>query len=197
MKLIKIASLTAATMLASTGLFAADQNVQVDAQFRPAIVLALNSSVDLTPGATFIDYAGTPGGSDLVNIGTDGNITVGGTVFTAPAAGTVGSVTITGDGSSAVNISCNTAALLRNAGGNGVTFNTTQISMNTGDPFGSSDDPCGGLGTSPLAHTLDGTDVVLIGGRIDAGVGGTIVSGTVYSTTIGTGSPIILRVVYQ
>lgn len=66
--------------------------------------------------------------------------------------------------------------------------------MNTGDAFGAADDACAGLGTSPLSHTLDGTDVVLLGGR--AVGNGTIVTGA-YSTATAGGTAATVRVVYQ
>lgn len=181
-------------LLVTGAAYAADQNVDVLASFRQALTLTKNQDVDFTPGATFIDFAGTPAGTDLVNLATNNAITYGGVAFSGPATGQAGDISISGDGASAVNISCTTGATLAEAGGATVSVNAMEISMNTGDAFGAADDTCAGLGTSPLSHTLDGTDVILLGGRVVGN--GTIITAA-YSTATAGGTPATVRVVYQ
>ncbi|MDD9911806.1 MAG: hypothetical protein OXR68_07460 [Alphaproteobacteria bacterium] len=181
----------ATTVLTSYG-FAADQDVDAEAEFRQAISLTKNADVDFTTGAGVIEFTGTPGASDLVSLGTDGNIAVGGTAFTAPSTGTAGDVDITGDGSSNVEVSCTDTATISD-GTNNLTVNM-EIAMDTGVAYGSGTD-CAGLGTTPLTHTLDGTDKILVGGQI-VGNSGTVTS-AVYNTTNSGGSAATVRVVYQ
>jgi hypothetical protein len=192
MKLNKIA--VGSMLLLAGGAYAVDESIEAAVQFRQALSLTKNFDIDFTPGATFVDFAGTPGASDFVQLATNGTVSYAGTAFSGNTAGQAADVSILGDGISAVNISCSTGATLSN-GTNTLSINQTQLSVNTGDAFGSADHTCAGLGTSPLAHTLDGTDKVLLGGRI-VGDSGVVTSG-IYNTTNPSGIPAAVRVVYQ
>ena len=192
MKINKIA--LGGMLLMAGGAYAVDETIDAAVQFRQALTLTKNLDIDFTPGASFVDFAGTPGSSDFVQLATNGTVSYAGTAFSGNTAGQAADVDIVGDNVSAVNVSCSTGATLSD-GTNTLSIDQMQLSMNTGDAFGSADHTCAGLGTTPLAHTLDGTDTILMGGRI-VGNSGTVASG-VYNTTNAGGAAATVRVVYQ
>lgn len=193
MSMKKITAAVAVVALAAGVTYAADQTVDVTATFRQAISLTKNFDMDFS-SVSAIDYAGTPAGTDLVQMGTDGNITYGGTAFSGPSTGQPGDVDISGDGASAVDISCSTGATMAETGGATVTVDQIQLSMNTGDTFGSADYTCAGVGTTPHSYTLTGTDTILLGGRL---VGNATITNGAYSTATAGGTAATVRVVYQ
>lgn len=182
------------TALAGTAI-ALDQDVEADAEFRAAITMTVNSDIDFTTGSGVIEY-GSPTGSDLVTLATDGDITVTGSEFTAPATGQVGDVTFAGDGASSVDITCTATATLAETGtGTTVTMQNIEFAVDTGVATGLAN-ACAGLGAGAVSHTLDGTDALLIGGEL---VGAATITDAVYSTTnTGDGGvPATFRVVYN
>ena len=191
MKINKIA--LGSMLLLAGGAHAVDQSIDSAVQFRQALSLTKNFDIDFTPGATYVDFTGTPAGTDFVQLATNGTVSYAGAAFSGNTAGQAADVTILGDGVSAVNISCSTGATLSN-GTNTLAVNQMQLSVNTGDAFGAADHTCAGLGITPLAHTLDGTDKVLIGGQI---VGASTLTSGVYNTVLASGVPSAVRVVYQ
>ncbi len=184
------AAAAAATTLAGIA-FAVDQDVEADAEFRAALTTTLNNDIDFSSNGV-IEFAGTPAGTDLVEMGSDGNITYQGVAFSGPATGQVGDFSMNGDGSSVVEISCEATATLENSAQT-VTMDQVQFAVNTGAAFGAGT-ACAGLGSSPGSHTLTGTDNVLVGGRL---VGNGAITDGVYSTTTGGGDPATFRVLYQ
>ncbi len=179
------------TALAGTAV-ALDQDVEAEAEFRAAITMTVNNDIDFTTGTNLIEY-GSPTGSDFVTLATDGDIGVTGTEFSAPATGQVGDVTFAGDGASSVDITCEVDATLEESGGATVTMDNIEFAIDTGTTAGGAN-ACAGLGTSAVSHTLDGTDALLIGGRL---VGDATITDGVYSTTTGSGDPVTFRVVYN
>jgi len=174
-----------------TSVQAADQDVDASLVTRAAISLTKNA--DMVFGS--VDYDAAHGG--VIRLGTDGAVTLVGASGLA-MAGTpgAGDVSISGDGSSAVEVSCEIGGTLGNANtADTLTLSATEIVMNTG-VAGGTGTACAGLGASPLVHTLDGTDNVLIGGSIDV-TGSAIATSDSYSTTLGTGDPVTIRVIYQ
>lgn len=192
----RLMALATTGLIAAGTVYAADQSVSVLAQFRQAISLTKNADIDFTTGSNVIEFTGTPGSGDTITLGTDGNMAETGSAFTVPATGTPADIDITGDGASAVNISCSTGAVLK-SGANTVTVNEIKLDMNTGAAYASGAYTCAGVGTTPHSHTLDGTDKILLGAQIDAGVGGTAITSAVYSTANAGGSAATVRVVYQ
>ncbi len=192
-----------ALALASTGIaasaswvMAADQTVDVAATFRQAITFNNLVNIDYTPTTSRIEYTGTPAGTDTVTIASDGSIVVAGNFTHTTGTGTPGSVDIVGDSVSAVTITCSASATLGRAGPLTVSMNEVGILMNTAGnyaAFAGTGIICAGTGGTSLAHTLDGTDTVYLGGRIVGNA--TVVTGA-YSTTLASGVPITLRVVY-
>lgn len=190
---MKLPVLVAMAGLVAGVAIAADQDVEVLATMRQAISLTKNLDVDFS-SVDPIDFTGTPAGTDFVQLGSNGAITYAGAAFSGPSTGQAGDVDINGDGTSGVDISCTATATLAEAGGATITANQMQISMNTGDAFGSADYTCAGLGTTPHSYTLTGTDTILMGGRLVGN--GTIIAGA-YSTATGAGVAATVRVVYQ
>jgi len=189
-KLALLASVTFVTTAFNA--YAVDESVEVEAEFRQAISLTV-TDMDFTTGTNVIEFAGTPGATDLVNLGTDGNITTGGTAFTAPTTGQAGDIAVSGATGLTIEVSCSDDATISD-GTNSLTVGSLEVVMDTGVAFGSGTD-CEGLGTNPLTHTLDGTDVVLMGGQIE-GDSGTVTT-NVYNTTNAGGTAATIRVVYQ
>lgn len=189
-------SLLAATV-ACAAVYAVEQEIEVSARMRVGLSFANKVDMDFSPGG-YIDFYGAPDPLvDFVELGSDGNITVQGTVFQPSAmVGTPGRVDIVGDGSSTVVISCDTTATLEEAGtAHQLTMDQAQLTMNTPDTFLSPDYTCAGLGTTPHTYTLTGvSDTIFLGGRL---VGSASVTTALYSTAIGAGVPVTVRVLYQ
>ena len=184
---------------ASGALYAVQQDIDVLARLRIGLSFANKVDMNFTPTTGHIDYYGTPAGTDHVNLGTDGAITVDGTVFEPSAnTGTVGSVDVNGDATSSVYITCTTTATLSETGtGSDITVNSLQLAMNTGVAFNDgSAYACNGLGGTALSHTLDGTDTILMGGRL---VGNATITTASYSSanTSDGGVPATVQVIYQ
>jgi hypothetical protein len=176
--------------------FAVEQEIEVAARMRIGLSFANAIDMNFTPGSEHIDFYGTPDPTaDFVKLGTDGGITVDGTVFEPSAVtATPGSVDINSDGTSMVNISCSASARLEEAGGKFMTVDLVQVTMNTGTAYTAPDYTCLGTGTTPHPYQLTGTDKIILGGRL---VGKADVITAAYSTTVGTGTPITVQVLYQ
>ncbi|MFZ2586921.1 MAG: hypothetical protein WAZ18_02175 [Alphaproteobacteria bacterium] len=190
----KLTMLTAATAIVAGTAVAVDQNVDVLATFRQALTLTKNQDIDFTNGATPIEFAGTPAGTDTISMGSSGAIAYAGVAFSGPTTGTAGDVDIGGAATSAVNISCSTGATLANASAATVAVNEVKLDMNTGAAYGSAAYTCAGVGTTPHSHTLDGTDKILLGARI---VGNATIASGDYSSALAGGTPVTVRAVYQ
>ncbi len=186
-------AVTALTAVSVVSAIAAEQDVDVEAQFQQAISLVQNNQMDFTTGTNVIEYTGIPAAGDHITLATNGDITVAGTAFSAPATGQAGDVGITGSNGSDVEVSCEVNATISD-GTNTLTVDQMEIVMDIGVAAGIGTS-CAGLGTSPLVHTLDGTDIVLVGGRIDGNTG--TVTDATYNTTNAGGDPVTVRVVYQ
>ena len=196
-------SVFALTLLGATcvvgGLYAVQQPIDVLARLRIGLSFANKADMNFTPSSGHIDYYGTPAGTDHVNMGTSGAITVDGTVFSPSAnTGTPGSVDINGDATSSVYITCTEDATLAETGaGLTITVDTLQLAMNTGVAFNNGAAyTCDGLAGTALSHTLDGTDTIYMGGRL---VGNATITTESYSSanTSDGGVPATVQVIYQ
>lgn len=196
-KMKKTLLLAGVAMVAFAGAaWALDQPVDVNAQFRVAISLVKNADIDFTPGMTYLEFSGTPGGGDHVTMGTSGALTGSG-VLVATGSGTPGNITVSGDASSTVDVTCTVSATIVNVSGtSSIGVDQIEVAHDTGAAFGGAT-TCAGLGSSPLSFNLDGSDIVLVGAR----VGGTALTGSylseIYSSTATGGIPATVRVVYQ
>lgn len=185
------------TAVVASTVWAVQQDIDVSARMRIGLSFANKVDMDFTPGTGHIDFYGTPDPTtDFVKLGTDGAISVDGTVFQPSAlTATPGSVDINSDGVSSVFISCTTGATLAEAGGKTMSVDQLQITMNTGTAFTAPDYTCDGLASvTPYSYTLTGTDKVILGGRL---VGPADVITALYSTTTAGGTPATVRVIYQ
>ena len=186
----------AATLTMGSGLAAAvwavDESVDVLATFRQAVALTEVNNVNFTTGAP-IEFSSTPAGTDFVRLATDDSLVYNG-VFSGPANGQAGEVTINGSDSALVYVSCSDQATMRNAGGNSVLVNM-QIKMNTGGNWAAGTD-CNGVADSTVSYSLQPAvaDTVLLGGQV---IGNATITGVAYSTALAGGVPAVLRVVYQ
>ncbi len=180
--------------------FAVDEPIDVYATFRAGVSLNQTVEMDFTPGSTFIDYlGGAVSGTDFARLATNGTVDFVGTQLLGNTSGNAALVAISGDGASTVNISCTPNAIIANSGGARlIEVSALQISVSSGKAWGSADDQCAGLGTSPLALTLNGVgtnDRVYVGGRITGATAD--FSNESFDTTQTNGVPAQLRVVYQ
>jgi hypothetical protein len=167
---------------------------EVEASINAKTALALTKNADMNFG--IVEFVATHSGT--IRLGTNGTIDltlpVGITMDGTPAAGDVD--ISASDGSSNVEISCDTGGTLAEPGADTLTLSATEISMDVGDAGGAADDVCAGVGVSPFVHTLDGTDKILVGGSIVVD-GNDIGASAAYSTTTGAGVGMTLRVLYQ
>lgn len=190
-----LATVGTLTLSLAANVYAVDEDVEAEAEFRQALALTLVTDIDFTPGTDVIEFTGTPATADVINLATSGAITTGGTAFSAPSTGTVGNVSIAGANGLAVEVSCTDTATISD-GTNSLTVGSLEIVMDTGVALGGAGvDDCEGLGVSPLVHTLDGTDNVLMGGIIEGGSG--TVTTAVYNTGNTGGTAATIRVLYQ
>ena len=194
----KVVALTLlGTAVAASTVWAVQQDIDVSARMRIGLSFANKIDMDFTPATGHIDFYGTPDPLvDFVKLGTDGAITVDGTVFQPSAlTGTPGSVDINSDGVSSVFISCTATATLAEPGANTMTVDQLQGTMNTGTAFTAPGYVCSGLASvTPLSYTLTGTDKIIMGGRL---VGPADVVTALYSTATAGGTPATVRVIYQ
>lgn len=173
-----------------TAVQAADQDVDASITTRAAISLTKN--FDMVFGS--VDYDAVHSGT--IRLATNGAVDlVGAAGLTMGGTPNAGDVSISGDGASNVEVSCETGGTLTDGGANTLTLSATEIVMDVGvgPALGTA---CAGLGVGPIVHTLDGTDKVLIGGSLDT-TADAIDTSTGYSTGNVGGDPVTVRVVYQ
>jgi hypothetical protein len=195
---------TAISALMGAAAWATDEDVNVEAQFRQAIILTENNQVDFTPGTASVDYtdvANITNVTDFVTLATNDAIVAAGRLSTGLTNGTAGQVTIAGEPNTSVDISCRSTGMALSDGiGTTLNFLQARVSVDaagTGDPFGTPDSICAGVGTTPIPFTLSGAGagIVTIGGRINPVA--SMPSGVYTTANTGTGGvPLTLRVVY-
>lgn len=161
---------------------ATDVSIPATVTTRAAVSFGTPTAIDFGT----IDYATTHTGSITVSTAGVGsfNSPVGVSQSGTPAAG---SVSVTGDGVSVIQISCGTTGTLSD-GTNTLALTAVLVKFNA-----TADTTCAGLGTTPDSRTLTGTDSIKIGGTLALG---TIASNNVYNTTKASGVPVTLRVIY-
>lgn len=182
--------------------WAIQQNIDVAARLRVGLAFSNKVDMNFTPAGTdHIDFYGTPAGTNTVTMGTDGSVTPDGTVFqTTVTTGTPGSVDITGDGVSAVNITCTTQAVMAEPSATTITVDQLELTMDNPKPFqDAAAYACDGLGassTTPFTPTLTGSNTLAMGGRLVGNA--TIRTGDYSTTNTGVGGvPATIQVVYQ
>lgn len=192
-----------ATVAFAGSIWAATQNVDVEAQFRVALTLT-STQMDFTPGMQYIEFSSTPapGAGDYVTLGTDGTLTSNGNLTDNASSGTPGVVQISGDASSTVDVTCSVSAILANVSGTdtiGVT--NLEIVQGTSPSAFSLGTQCDGVGgANILSFDLNGdptNDSVLLGGQ----VGGAALTGSyqseIFSTLNPNGVQANVQVVYK
>lgn len=193
----------ALTLLGATAVagaaFAIQQDIDVSARMRVGLAFANQIDMDFTPPGEYINFYGTPAGTDYVTMGTDGSMTPNNAVFEpTTGTGTPGSVDVTGDGSSTVNITCTISSTLAHPSGTLITVDQLELQLDTGTAFQTgSPYSCSGLASvTPYQPTLDGNNTILMGGRL---LGNSTIQGGLYtSTDTGNGgTPAQVRVLYQ
>ncbi len=192
-KLLLTAAIALSTVISGNAL-AVTQDVGASVTTHGAI--SVSNVQDMNFG--HIDYdASNPQG--VVRIGTNGT-----TILTNNAGGglvlsgttNAGSFDIASDGT-AVEVSCDTNAVLANNNGDVLTFVAPLITDGAGDApdIGTS---CQGIGSNPLIAS--GITSIKLGGQLAIGSslgGSSDIKGGTYSTANAGGSPITVSVVYQ
>lgn len=191
-----LAALAATTLIGVA--YAITTTIDVAARLRVGLSFANQVNMNFTPSTNHIDFYGTPAGTDHVNLGTDGAMTVDGSVFQPSSlTGTPASVDLNGDNSSAVYISCDTQATLAEAtSATTIVVDSLQIATDTAKAYASPDYTCAGVDTTPHSFTLTGGNKIFMGGRL---VGNSTIGSALYSTTdtADGGTAATLKVIYQ
>ena len=178
-------TIISAILAAGTSAYAVEQDIGASVQFRQA--LALSNVQDMEYG--IIEYTATAAANNI-DLGSDGSLTMSDSAeYSAGSTGTAGALTISGTTGQTVEISCETTGAVSD-GTNSLALTNTVFSM------GGSDTNCAGLGTSPLAHVLTGSDNLTMGARLEVSGSGIAAPG-VYNTSNAGGDAITVRVVYQ
>jgi len=170
-------------------------DVDVDASIITKAAISLTKNADMDFGD--VEFDATHGGT--IELGTDGTVDVSGaTGITAGAAATAaGDVSVSGDGASVIEISCDTGGTLTDGGANSLTLSAVEFTTGAGGAPGTGT-ACAGLGTTPGTVDLSVTasPTILMGGTIDV-TGDAIAASATYDTASAGGDPVTLRVVYQ
>lgn len=135
-----------------------------------------------------------------LELGTDGSIAVDGSAVGLNISGgspTPATVTLGGDGTSTVEISCMENGNLSNGSGQNITLFNVEMSIGIGVPSGGAT-ACGGLGNAVSTVDLSTTPspTIFVGGQLNLD-NDAITNSSSYSTTLSGGVPITLRMVYQ
>ena len=189
-------------LAAAGSAFATDETINVEAQFRIAITLTEVNQVDFTPGSGSIDYTGTITSADCVRLNTNDTLETNGDFSTSLTAGSAGEITIAGEASTGVSISCTSSGVqLSDNAGTPVLLDMDQLHLEvnatgTGTNYAGRDYTCAGAGTSAYtSYTLNGSGAgtILLGGRI---LGTGSMPSAVYTTSNSGGTPVTVRVIY-
>jgi len=146
-------------------------DVDYDTIHSGAIELGTNGTVQLASGSAGINLNGG-----------------------APSAG---DLTISGDGQSTIQISCESAGVLGASGGHALTLQNVEFAIDTGRTYGAGTS-CSGLASPGASIDLasNTSPQIFFGGALDVSGNAISHSGN-YSTTNAGGDPVTVRVVYQ
>lgn len=181
--------------LASLPVLALDQAIQATIETRAAVAITVVTDMDFG----LVDYAATHSGT--ITLATNGTAALSGaTGLTLSGSPTAGNITVSGDGASTVDISCETGGTLTDGvANNTLTLGATEIAIGAGTTFGAGT-ACAGLATPSLTNDFGttATPTVRIGGSLNTTTNAIDGSAT-YATNAGGGAddPVTIRVVYQ
>jgi hypothetical protein len=209
---------TVSLLVLSAPTHAEEQDIDVNAAFRTAILFNVVSPVRFNAVANeYITYAAGLGTDDYINIGTDDSLSTDNTgagFFAQHTTGTAGEVVIGAAINSLMDISCDSSATLTTSAGSAdaaLTFVEPEIALTTGGVYVSSTrgvantpadgtiTDCSGVTTETFTSVdtgADGSITILIGGRIQ-GITAATMSPTAYSTANPSGTALTLRVTYN
>lgn len=174
--------------------YALDINVGAAVTMRQ--VISATKGQDLNFGQ--VGYEASHGGE--IQLGTDGNIQLSGGTFGIDLNGgapTAGDITLSGDGQSTIEISCENSGVLAAGGSNTLNLQNVELAVDSGQAFGSGTQ-CTGLASPITAIDLasNNAPTILIGGALNV-ASNAITSTNTYSTANAGGDPVIMRIVYQ
>jgi len=108
-----------------------------------------------------------------------------------------GDLTLNGDSLSNIEVSCDSTAQLGSDGTSTLSLDNVQFSIDSGAAYGSGT-PCAGINTASVAIDLGATPSpqLFFGAAVNF-TSDSIDSSSLYSTSVGAGSPVTVRVVYQ
>lgn len=175
--------------------FATDEVIDATIEARAAIAITPVTDMDFG----IVDFAAVHSGT--ITLGTNGTAALAGaTGLALSGATTAGVVTVTGDGASTVDISCETGGTLTDGvANNTLTLGATEIVIGAGAAFGGGT-ACAGLGTPSLTNDFGTTanPTIRMGASIDTTADD--IDGTAVYATDGGGAadnPVTLRITYQ
>lgn len=189
---ILLSAATAALVLGfAHGAMAAQQNVGATLDARPA--LSLSNVEDMNFGV--VEFAAAHSGD--IRLATNGTIALNAGVGLVLSGGAqAGSVDISSNGTTDMEVSCETSGTLSDGATHTLALSSLQVSAAVGGAAWSAagSTACAGIGTTPMVAPM-GTATIYIGGAI-AGLNNNLLD-AVYDTTQALGDPVTLQVVYQ
>ncbi len=179
----------AAVFLAARPAAAEQVSTQISVNVREAVSITILEYMDFG----VVSYA--DGASGLIRLGGDDVVSVSGTGYLASGTPKGAELAVSATLGQDVAISCETGAVMEEAGGNQIVIQNAEVSPGTPAAFGSGTD-CAGLESSPAVYTMgSGDDTLYVGAEID-GTTPPATAGT-YSTATGSGHALSIRVVYN
>ena len=171
-------------------------DIQIGASIQLRAVISATKGQDMNFGS--VRYENSHAGQ--VQLGSDGSVGLSGDSYGLSLDGggaTAGDLTLNGDSLSNIEVSCDSTAQLGSDGTSTLSLDNVQFSIDSGAAYGSGT-PCAGINTASVAIDLGATPSpqLFFGAAVNF-TSDSIDSSSLYSTSVGAGSPVTVRVVYQ
>ena len=183
-------------MLSSFLVSANAADIWIDGGIVTRAVVSATKGQDMDFG--YVDY--DPIHAGQIQLGTDGSVQLGGGASGVSLNGgtpTAGDITLSGDGQSTIQISCESSGVLGAGGVSTLNLQNVEFAIDTGQVYGSGT-PCAGLSSSSATIDLASNNApqIFFGGALDLS-GNAITRSDHYSTANAGGDPVTVRIVYQ
>ena len=171
-------------------------DVQVNASVNMKAVISATAGQDMNFGNVNFE----PNHSGEIRLATNGSVQLGGGASGLTLDGgspTAGDVTISGDGQSNIEISCESNGVLGSNGSGTLNLQDVQFSVDSGRSYGAATN-CSGLSSPAAVLDLASNNApkLFFGGALNVS-GNAISASDQYSTANAGGDPVTVRVVYQ
>lgn len=166
--------------------YAESANIGASVLFRQA--LSITNVIDMEFGA--VEYVASAGSANIT-LSPDGSLVSDNVEYTVNPTGVAGSLDISGDTGSTVNISCDATGSVSD-GVNTLDLDTVNISVDGG----STSFACTGSSSVAASPTLTGSDQLVMGATLVV-PSASVLSNDEFNTANAGGSPINVTIVYQ